>query len=95
MRLICPWCGERDAGEFTYRGDASVKRPPISSSSIEEHQHYVFDRHNPAGPHQEIWHHTGGCRGHVIVKRDTVSHELIECVAVGPWASKLSEAAKA
>lgn len=89
MRLTCPWCGTRDAGEFTYRGDATVKRPPIDSDSIEDHQHYVFDRRNPAGEHREIWHHAGGCRGHVVVTRNTITHEVVDCAPVGPWAKKL------
>ncbi|TGT39398.1 sarcosine oxidase subunit delta, partial [Mesorhizobium sp. M8A.F.Ca.ET.167.01.1.1] len=27
MRIACPFCGERENGEFTYLGDASPKRP--------------------------------------------------------------------
>ena len=27
MRIKCPYCGERALEEFTYRGDATVKRP--------------------------------------------------------------------
>ena len=27
MRINCPYCGERDASEFTYLGDADLKRP--------------------------------------------------------------------
>ena len=26
MRITCPYCGERALEEFTYRGDATVKR---------------------------------------------------------------------
>ncbi len=32
MRLPCPYCGERDAQEFVYRGDASPQRPPSPAS---------------------------------------------------------------
>lgn len=94
MRLICPWCGERDAGEFTYRGDASAKRPAIDSDSIEDHAHYVFDRRNPAGDHRETWHHTGGCRGFVVVTRNTLTHKVSICEPVGPFADSLSAEAK-
>ena len=92
MRLQCPWCGERDAGEFTYKGDASAKRPPIESDDLAAHQAYVFDRENPAGPHREVWLHSGGCRNHVIVTRDTVTHEVLTCEPVGPFASLLKGA---
>ena len=27
MRITCPYCGERALEEFTYRGDATVRRP--------------------------------------------------------------------
>ncbi len=86
MRLVCPWCGERDAGEFTYKGDATAVRPSIDNESVEDHQAYVFDRDNPRGRHAEIWLHTGGCRHHVKVVRDTLTHEVLSCEPIGPWA---------
>ncbi|TIP23390.1 MAG: sarcosine oxidase subunit delta, partial [Mesorhizobium sp.] len=27
MRIVCPFCGERELGEFTYLGDAKPLRP--------------------------------------------------------------------
>lgn len=90
MRLTCPWCGERDAGEFTYRGDATVTRPDIDNTSIADHQAYVFDRENMAGIHHEIWQHTGGCRGHVRVTRNTLTHIVSSCRPVGPWAESVA-----
>jgi sarcosine oxidase subunit delta len=27
MRIKCPYCGERALEEFSYRGDATVRRP--------------------------------------------------------------------
>jgi len=91
MRLNCPFCGERDAGEFTFRGDATVARPPIDNDVIADHQAYVFDRKNPAGLHREYWHHAGGCRGHVLVPRNTVTHEVLSCEPVGPWKATLQK----
>ena len=83
MRIVCPYCGSRDHQEFTYRGDASAKRPDISNTSSDDHLSYVFDRENPAGLHKEIWNHTGGCRTHLIVTRDTLTHEIKACEATG------------
>ena len=93
MRLTCPWCGTRDAGEFTYKGDATAKRPAIESNDLKAFESYVFDRSNPAGQHSEIWQHTGGCRGHLKVVRDTVTHEVHSCEPIGPWKEALSSGA--
>lgn len=86
MIITCPWCGDRDAQEFTYQGDGNVMRPPMSETRIEPFEAYVYDRENPAGPHKELWHHTSGCRSHVLVTRNTVTHEVLNCEEIGPWA---------
>lgn len=39
---------------------------------------YVYFRENPRGPHSEYWHHVGGCRAWLKVRRDTVTHEIID-----------------
>jgi len=85
MRLKCSWCGLRDAGEFTYKGDATAVRPPIESNDLASFESYVFDRTNLAGRHEEIWQHTGGCRTHLKVVRDTLTHEVYSCEPVGRW----------
>ncbi len=94
MRITCPWCGERDHQEFTYRGDAAAKRPAMSDESIEAHQAYVYDRENPDGAHRELWNHTGGCRKHLVVTRNTLTHQITLCEPIGPWAKRLKAAAK-
>ncbi len=86
MIITCPWCGKRDAAEFTYCGDGNVQRPALNETKEESFAAYVYDRENPAGPHRELWQHTGGCRAHVAVTRDTVTHEIYSCKATGPWA---------
>ncbi len=63
MRIDCPHCGERDAREFTYLGDANVARPdPQAPDALEQFTAYVYLRDNPAGPHRELWYHGAGCR---------------------------------
>ena len=37
---------------------------------------YVYTRENPRGPHAEHWHHTAGCRRWLVVRRDTLSHDV-------------------
>lgn len=72
MRIPCPFCGDRDASEFVYRGDASPARP----SSPDAFFDYVYLRDNPAGRLSEHWYHAQGCRNWLVVERDTVSHEI-------------------
>jgi heterotetrameric sarcosine oxidase delta subunit len=78
MLLIrCPHCGPRDQVEFVYGGDASVKRP-VADAPAEAWHAYVYLRDNPAGPHEEYWQHHAGCRQWIKLRRDTVTHEILE-----------------
>ena len=62
MLLIpCPWCGDREEDEFTYGGDATVRLPDLEAGPEVWFQ-AVYLRDNPRGPHDELWHHTAGCR---------------------------------
>ena len=74
MRIPCPICGERDHGEFTYLGDASMMARPDRKDRTRFHFYeYVHSRDNPAGV-QELWYHDGGCRSWLVVTRDTTNH---------------------
>ncbi|MGQ0663019.1 MAG: sarcosine oxidase subunit delta [Pseudomonadota bacterium] len=76
MLLIrCPWCGERDQTEFTYGGDATLKRPAADAPEAAWID-YVYLRDNPRGAHLELWHHNFGCRRWIKVERDTLTHEI-------------------
>ena len=75
MLLIpCPYCGDRAQIEFTYGGDATVRRPDPSSASTEQWLDHIYLRDNPRGLHLEWWQHTGGCRAWIKVRRDTLTH---------------------
>ncbi|RWF50499.1 MULTISPECIES: sarcosine oxidase subunit delta [unclassified Mesorhizobium] len=76
MLIICPYCGPRDVIEFTYQGDGNRERPDPASQNFEAWNAYVYDRLNPAGDHNEIWQHSGGCRAHLRVVRNTLTHEI-------------------
>jgi sarcosine oxidase subunit delta len=77
MRLPCPYCGERDSGEFAYHGDATKERPDGQGPrEMQAFIEYVYPRDNPAGPHRELWYHAGGCRAWLVVRRDTRTHEI-------------------
>ena len=75
MRIVCPFCGERELGEFTYLGDANAVRPEAGASEDEVFD-YVYLRDNFAGDMQEHWYHGGGCRAWLKVGRNTLTHEI-------------------
>ena len=78
MRIQCPFCGERDLSEFTYLGDAAFERPdPTAPQSDTAFYEAVYLRDNPAGPHEELWYHTSGCRSWLRVTRNTRTHEIL------------------
>ncbi len=84
MRIDCPYCGERDAHEFAYLGDASVERPdPARPDAAEAFYEYVYLRDNPAGQFRELWHHAAGCHSWVVVTRDTRTHAISKVTLVG------------
>ncbi len=76
MLIDCPHCGPRDLAEFSYQGDATRTRPDPASTDTQAWLDYVYNRPNPAGHHREYWQHTGGCRAHLVVERDTLTHEI-------------------
>ncbi|WP_048646496.1 sarcosine oxidase subunit delta [Nitratireductor soli] len=76
MLISCPHCGPRDLAEFSYQGDATRTRPEPASTDTKAWHDYVYTRPNPAGPHHEYWQHAGGCRAHLLIVRDTLSHEI-------------------
>ncbi len=77
MRINCPYCGWRDAEEFTYRGAAGLERPdPERPDATAAFADYVYIRDNPAGPLDELWYHRGGCRCWLTVRRDTRDHAI-------------------
>src|SRR5689334_7096065 len=54
MLLIpCPYGGPRDHAEFTYGGDATVRRPEPATASAGAWAAYIYLRDNPKGPRLE------------------------------------------
>ncbi|MFD1331294.1 sarcosine oxidase subunit delta [Methylopila musalis] len=78
MRIACPYCGLRGVDEFSYLGDATLKRPDPAAANADVAFHdYVYLRDNPAGPHRELWQHASGCQSWLVVTRDTRTHEIL------------------
>ena len=79
LYINCPHCGMRSQNEFSYGGDASVKRPELNQDiSDEKWNEFVYLRKSPRGKHVELWHHVAGCRQWFKVQRDTVTHEIFQ-----------------
>lgn len=77
MRIPCPYCGARSSHEFAYLGDAAPTRPdPAAPGADAAFQSYVYERDNPAGPLDELWYHSAGCRRWLKVTRDTRTHAI-------------------
>lgn len=95
MRIPCPTCGERDVGEFTYGGDATLSRPAMDETDTAVWNRFVYDRENPRGPHLEFWQHTGGCRGWFKLKRNILTHEVGASELLGPWSESAENGAAA
>ena len=78
MLLIkCPWCGEREETEFSYGGEADIKRP-LDPETLDDKQwaDYLFMRKNTRGLFLEQWNHSLGCRQWFLVERNTVTYEI-------------------
>ena len=75
MRIVCPFCGERELSEFTYLGDAKPQRPAADAGEDAVYD-YVYLRDNIAGVMSEHWYHGGGCRAWLKVTRNTLTHEI-------------------
>lgn len=77
LRILCPYCGERDYVEFLYGGDAENTMPELSDGDVDRWTDFVFFRNDPKGEHAEYWQHQHGCRQWLRVVRHTVTHKVI------------------
>ena len=81
MLIPCPHCGPRIHEEFTYLGDATLRRPDAFGADAEAaFTDYVYIRENPAGPHRELWFHGSGCHAWIVVERDTRTHAITRAI---------------
>jgi sarcosine oxidase, subunit delta len=76
MQLRCPWCGERDEGEFVCGGTSHIARPDPAASD-ELWGQYLFFRDNLQGVHFERWRHAYGCGCWFNIARHTLTHEVL------------------
>lgn len=84
FQIKCPWCGERDQSEFSYGGEAHIKRPENSEDmSDDEWADYLFHRTNPKGIHYERWVHSHGCGQWFNAVRNTATDEWLSVYKIG------------
>ncbi|MBR9842365.1 MAG: sarcosine oxidase subunit delta [Rhodobacteraceae bacterium] len=93
MRIKCPLCGERDRREFYYVGDAVLIERPEPDAGEQVWDDYLHNRDNPAGVTRDLWYHEGGCGAWVVVKRHTVTHEVLGTKLAETRKRKLGEGA--
>jgi len=74
IQLPCPWCGPRNASEFTHHGELTT-RPDATTATPEEWRRYLYFRRNANGWVDENWYHSAGCRRFIRVRRHTLSNE--------------------
>ena len=77
MRIPCPLCGTRDRREFYYYGAEDYLKRPSDQGTIEELDHHLFLRDNPAGVTRDVWYHEAGCGAWMVVTRNTITHEVL------------------
>ncbi|MEO6929481.1 MAG: sarcosine oxidase subunit delta [Casimicrobiaceae bacterium] len=82
MLIPCPYCGPRNQVEFTYGGDATVRRPASDAPEAAWFD-YVYLRDNPRGLHDEWWLHSAGCRSWFQLRRDTRTHDILGSARAG------------
>ena len=90
MRITCPFCGERDLGEFTYLGDAAPQRPLGAAGARPRARAKPSTTTSTCATirpvrMREHWYHGGGCRAWLIATRDTRSHAF-QAVEAAPGA---------
>lgn len=76
MQITCPWCGLRNATEFTQHGE-KPPRPEVATTTRKEWHDYLYTRNNTWGVVKELWFHSSGCRQFFSLHRDTYANQEI------------------
>lgn len=73
LKISCPHCGPRPYTEFSFGGELR----PVDAEDPEQDFTRVFLPQNAAGPQEERWFHTMGCRRWLTITRDTTTNEVL------------------
>ena len=72
--IACPNCGQREALEFAYGGEATRRAAPDATDA--ELAGALFFRNNVNGWQTEWWLHRDGCRQWFLAERHTFTNEV-------------------
>jgi sarcosine oxidase subunit delta len=82
LNIPCPHCGPRAQAEFVYERTADSVVPLDATPELAVAA--LFTRANPKGWDEEIWRHTHGCGGWLLMRRHRVSHAIEWVKPIGP-----------
>ena len=74
--INCPNCGRRNPYEFSFGGEC--KTTPAADADVKTWCEYLYFNENMSGFQNKWWFHTTGCGEWVKIRRNTVTHEIIE-----------------
>lgn len=75
MLLInCPHCGERAQVEFNY--ERTLDAVVTLHLAPQDAMRTLYERTNPLGLDDEIWHHVYGCRQWLVIRRHRTTHAI-------------------
>ena len=85
LLISCPHCGPRNESEFQHGGPARMRRPE-TTHAMDDAQwvDYLTVPNNPMGPVDEKWWHVRGCGAWLTLRRDTVTHQILDGARHGP-----------
>lgn len=69
--ITCKHCGPRPDIEFSFLRALEASHAHIDAAVL-------HTRTNPVGPSEEIWQHSRGCRALMVLRRHTLTHEILE-----------------
>ena len=82
LYIKCPHCGMRSQNEFSYGGDASIKRPDLGKEvSDHDWDNFVYKRKSLRGKHWELWQYVSGWRQWIKVERDNATQEIFKTLS--------------
>ncbi|MEX0833994.1 MAG: sarcosine oxidase subunit delta [Actinomycetota bacterium] len=72
LEIPCPNCGLRPFTEFSFGGELRA----LESADFDDDFRRVWLPANAAGPQEERWFHSFGCRRWMTLRRDTVTNRI-------------------
>lgn len=78
LMIPCPYCGERPETEFTFGGEAHIRRPEPQQADDAAWADLLFLRDNPKGWSRERWRHATGCQRWFNLIRNTATNQVGE-----------------